>query len=318
MFRNTIIAIILFLNFSACSELFTGKEETRWIQKSPAMDSVNAQFRTIVSDYSVLFRFELDFTKKYSLPITPAKDTLSICDFFFEVEYQGNIIALDTLFFQQEKIRFLADSVKMLFLTPKMQLKNNKILLDFEIPKIAFHQLPRGKNTISLHIFQDSLFYQQQHGQIMTYQEIKGEAKTLFEGRVSIELDVPSIFQRLVQLDSIELIETVNADFTLINRGYADVFWQLCDNENRSYFQSKVVNQTKIYNQTDIFNYYYLFEHQKIGIYVWDWDALSKNDYQGHWDGLLSHFDSTQNHRILQFHNVKHLSIKISDETKIN
>jgi len=318
MFRNTSIAIILFLSFSACNELYTKKEETKWIQKSPALDSVNVQFSSIISDYSVLFRFELDFTKKYTFRITPANDTLSISNFMFEIENKGNTIPLDTIFFQQNCIPYLADSIKMMFLTPKMQLKDTKILLDFDIPKIAFHYLPRGKNTITLHLFQDSLYYQQQRGQIMTYQELKGEALRIFEGRVSFELDMPSVFRRLIQLDSIELIETTNADFTLINRGYADVFWQLRDNKNQTYFESKVVNQTKTYKLADVFNYYYLFEHQKIGIYVWDWDALSKNDYQGHWDGLLESFDSTQNYRILQFHNIKHLSIRISEETKIN
>lgn len=317
-FGNSIIASILFLSITACNELIPKEKETVWIQKSPALESAQTRFVSEVYENSVLFRYELDFKQNFSFPIDSVKDTLHICSFYLEILHQHNKIKIDSIFSTNNYINLLADSQYLIQHTPKYHLHDNKIYVDFLIPLVAFHSINEGKNTFELHFFNDSLFANKNKNQSDYTQKLVGVKQKLFEGRILFDLEIPAIYKRNVQLDSIELIESRNADFTLINRGFADIFWEFHDAENKRYFRSDVVSQTKSYQYKDHFSYYYLSGNQKISIHIFDWDMLSRNDYLGHISITMQSFDSTENKKNLTFDNIQSLALQISKESKIN
>ena len=311
------LSLILF-SLSACDETSVKHPTSEWIEKTQALDSANTRFYVRQTNEFTRINIYIDFPENYQFPQTINEDTLSITDFCLDIYSQDEIIKTDSIFAKENQLLWQNSLNKLQFRTSKYQLFNREVKIKIEIPNYAFHNLKAGEHELMLHLYQDSLFTLIENGQYNKYKELIGEKITLLDGKIKFQLKIPEIFHRKIEFKDLELYITSNSDFTLINKGFADIYWQIRTHNKNVYYTSPVIKQTKIYREIESVNYFYLANKPQIEVYVWDWDAFSKDDLQGKWRGNLKYLDSLADYRELSFDNVKYLHIKSTKESKVN
>ena len=305
--------------FASCTDFFESSEQANWMHMSENLQGLSPTIKVQQDDLFTNIIVSIKVPKNYSYPISKSGDTLNITRFYFDLDYQNRFIPLDTIFTNTLLKLEKHGKNKMAFKTAKYRLsENKKIDIKLRIPQIAFYSIPHGKQTFNVEFYQDTFWVELKKGKYEKYTVLENQFAPILNGKFNFSIDIPKVYRSKVAFKSFKLNVSKNSDFTIIDKGYADMYWTMMYSYRANYFKSKTFFNSKIYVKKEEFNYYHLKENSEIEIAVWDYDMFSRDDLQGKITLPLNEFKSDSKYKMLNFGNVKDFQIQITPSTPIN
>jgi hypothetical protein len=295
------------------------------IEKSTAFNNKNVSFSIDSLNNRLFLRLTINqLSKEFPFPVnTKYKDTLTKTAFNFDFYSNGKLILSDYKFLQaslrwsherpMNGLNLHSDTVNLI--------NYNNILV--ELPYYALHTLKRGKQSLELHIWQDTftdkLDVLNKDGSYSSYR--LNEKKSLFNAKVKFDILLPAIYQTMVYGEGLVLrndstFSPLGMDNTLWKSSYPDIYWALVYPKNILYTQTYCETSTDRYVGLDTFTLYHYCENDSIGFAVYDHDNLSRDDFMGGWFGYLNALDTFS--RDITFDNIKSFKYKLSFKGRVN
>ncbi len=279
------------------------------------------------SNHFLNIRMNLKAMKDVPFPVVAKEnDTLFFTAFNFDLYCNNKIIASNfnknkNTEYQDNYLRIIKDSLQ--FVSDTLYLRTDNEVI-YQIPFYAFHNLKQGKQTIELHIWQDT-FHGSAHDTIIEKQKIRQcnyATKSLFDAKIKFDIQVPPIYKSTVigyglQLKNDSTFSPVGMDNTIWNSSYPDIYWTILYPSDRFYAQTDYEKSTDRYEGSDTFDLYHYYLKDSIGIEVYDHDGLSRDDGMGYWVGPMDYLRRQPRKRI-SFGNIKWFDINISKAEIIN
>ena len=232
----------------------------------------NKKYFKVTIDSSIHFlniRLNLKAMKDLPFPIfEKEKDTLCLTAFNFDFYCNNKIIASDFNKTQETQhsnnyLRIVRDSLQ--FVSDTLELVSDNEII-YQIPFYAFHNLKKGKQTIELHIWQDT-FKGYAHDSIYQHERFRHcnyANKRLFDTKIKFDIEVPTIYKSTVigyglQLKNDSTFSPVGMDNTIWNSSYPDIYWTLRYPYYSFYAQPDYEKSTDRYEGSDTFELYHYY-----------------------------------------------------------
>jgi len=317
--KKFIFLIVFALFFASCADFFESSEQANWMHMSENLQALNPTLKVQQNDLFTNIIVSIKVPENYNYPISESGDTFNITRFYFDLDYQNRFIPLDTIFTNKLLRLEKHGKNKMAFKTAKYRLSGNKkIDIKLRIPQIAFYSIPHGKQTFNVEFYQDTFWVELKKGEYSKYKVLENQFAPILSGKFNFSIDVPKIYRSKVALKSFKLVISKNSDFTIIDKGYADLYWTMKYSNRVNYFKSHTLFNSQSYVKNDEFNYYHLNENPQIEIAVWDYDMFSRDDSQGSITLPLNEFNSDSKYKTLNFGNVQDFQIQITPSKPTN
>jgi hypothetical protein len=285
-----------------------------------SLDSVN---------HTLSLRLSIGKLKKFAFPVNRLyKDTLTKTAFDFTFYFNGKVIASDYKSFHNPG--WDADSSgtpgMMSFSGDTVDLREPQDIL-LEIPFYAFHQLKKGKRSIVLKISQHMFTAQhtiEKHSSSGTYDSVfyLVDKKPLLSMGIRFDLDIPPVYESLIYgyglaLRNDSTFSPSGMDHTIWKSSLPDIYWMLYYPTGSFYAKTPYQASTAAYTGKDTFHLYHYYAEDSIGIGVFDYDNLSRDDGLGYWSGPIKKISVSNINRI-RFGYVASFDVKAERKGMVN
>lgn len=295
------------------------------VSRSPHFNKKNITFKLDTVNHFLNVRLNLEKMKDLPFPVVE-KDTLRATAFHFDFYYKNQLLSSDYNIYQsavQVRNHRIIDSTHLCFSGDTIYLSNSNELI-FQIPFYAFHKLKQGKQTIELHMWQDTFrgdAYDSIYNKVKT-RYCNYAQKIILEAKVQFEIDVPRIYKSTIigyglQLKNDSTFSPIGMDNTIWNSSYPDIYWTLSYPTGRFYAQTDYEKSTDKYEGSDTFDLYHYYLKDSIQIEVFDHDGLSRDDGMGYWIGPMD-FLRREPRRRFSFGNIAWFDINIGQAKVVN
>ncbi len=232
-------------------------------------------------------QLNIDFTyfanPKFAYPII-GNDTLSWTQFHFDFYYKDKRIPLDSQFCEKALWGLRKDMATLSFAAQYRNIQYNDYNISLRIPLYAMYHLKRGDNEVILKIYQDYFYGKRDDKKDSTNYKVLKLKKSEISATVKIKLKMPPIYQSTINMERIEIKEPKGWDFSLINEGNSDLYWQMnFPTEYNIYFKSEYIKNSGIYETPDNVTFYHYNPNDQITFYLLDYDWFSHNDMVEKW-----------------------------------
>ncbi len=310
-FAKYFFFILLSVAIVSCSN----SQDYKVLKKSKFFNKKNVTLK--ITKYKKYFsvNFKFKFPSNYKFPVNETNDTLSETKFLLGFYHNNKLIRLSQQFQNISAWKYRNDTSKMTFVGNKKDMIKSTYRLKLSIPYYSLYNLPKGKQKITLYIYQD-YFYGTKANSEDYYKTIKVK-KPEVNAKVEFYVNVPQIYKTIISTDGFAINQSKGMDFSFINKGNADLFWSVAYPKEEKYWKSKVIKNTNVYHRAESCVLYHYKKTENIQLYIFDYDIFSRDDIISMWQIKLKDIIN-DNYKVIKSKKVKWFKLKAKSYGKAN
>jgi len=284
-FKYKIVILLAFLIvFSSCQDLFKRKLTILEVSKDLPKNKYSLNLKVAKKHLNVSFL--LKKIKPATLPVLDGK-VLNLTNFTIEFSAGDSILKNDSCL-DKEQIGQGKEKGLCVF-----EIKGYDLLseapLKLTIPLIFFHSIKTGNTNLKVHIYQNYFYSYNSINQADSLNKIKFVKKSMFFLKANYSFNMPSVLLSEFDFLGFEIVDSKGMDFSLIQKGNADLYWQLNFPENVVYYKSDIYKNSDDLFEPKQIKIYHLSDQDVLGIKIFDYDYLTRDDLIAQWNLKIAH-----------------------------